>query len=110
MLYIFGGLPGIGKSTLARYLASELKTVYLRIDTIEQAIRDSGGHIIGPEGYVIGYRLAEDNLKLGLSVVAETVNPLRITRDAWRSVAIQIGIPFVEINGENLIQLRQFYN
>lgn len=40
MLIIFSGLPGCGKSTIARALAKRLGAVYLRIDTIEQAIRD----------------------------------------------------------------------
>ncbi len=97
MLYIFGGLPGAGKSTLASHLARTLKAVHLRVDTIEQAIREGGGQVNGPEGYIIAYRLATDNLKLGLSVVADTVNPLQITRRAWREVATQIGAPFVEI-------------
>ena len=39
MLIIFSGLPGSGKSTIARALARRLRAVYLRIDTIEQAIR-----------------------------------------------------------------------
>ena len=87
MLYIFGGLPGSGKSTLSHYLALAQRAVYLRIDTIEQAIRDGGGRIHGPEGYMVAYALAADNLRLGLSVVADSVNPLAITRAAWRSVA-----------------------
>lgn len=41
MLIIFSGLPGSGKSTIARALAQRLGAVYLRIDTIEQAIRDA---------------------------------------------------------------------
>lgn len=97
MLYIFGGLPATGKSTLASQLARTLKAVHLRVDTIEQAIREGGGHVNGPEGYIIAYRVAADNLKLGLSVVADTVNPLQITRRAWREVATQISAPFVEI-------------
>jgi predicted kinase len=97
MLYIFSGLPGTGKSTLARLLATELKAVHLRVDTIEQAIREGGRQLSGPEGYIIAYRIAEDNLRLGLSVVADTVNPIQITRRAWRAVAAQIGVPFVEI-------------
>jgi predicted kinase len=97
MLYIFSGLPGTGKSTLARLLASELKAVHLRVDTIEQAIREGGGQVSGPEGYIVAYHIAEDNLRLGLSVIADTVNPIQITRQAWRAVATQIGVPFVEI-------------
>ena len=97
MLYIFGGLPGTGKSTLSRHLACELKAVLLRVDTIEQAIREGGGHVSGPEGYLVAYHLAEDNLRLGLTVVADTVNPIQITRHAWREVATQMGVRFVEI-------------
>jgi predicted kinase len=41
VLIAFGGLPGTGKTTLARTVASRYASVYLRIDTIEQAIQDS---------------------------------------------------------------------
>ncbi len=97
MLYIFGGLPGSGKTTLARHLVRVTRAVHLRIDTIEQALRESGGMVNGPEGYVVAYRVAGDNLALGLSVVADSVNPLEITRAAWRKVAEDAGVPCVEI-------------
>jgi predicted kinase len=97
MLYIFSGLPGTGKSALSRHLARERRAVHLRIDTIEQALREVGGLVSGPEGYVVAYRIAEDNLRLGLAVVADSVNPLRVTRAAWREVASRAGVPFVEI-------------
>jgi predicted kinase len=97
MLYIFSGLPGTGKSTLARQLAEERQAVYLRIDTIEQALRDVDVWDNGPAGYVAAYGLAADNLRLGLAVVADSVNPLAVTRRAWRQVAEQAGVPFVEI-------------
>jgi len=42
MLIIFGGLPGTGKTTIARELSSQLGAMYVRVDSIEQAIRDSG--------------------------------------------------------------------
>ena len=42
MLIVFGGLPGAGKTAIAQELACELGAVYLRIDSIEQAIRASG--------------------------------------------------------------------
>lgn len=97
MLYILGGLPGTGKSTLSQYLAGDRQWVHLRIDTIEQVLRQSGSLITGVEGYAIAYRLAEDNLRLGLSVVADSVNPLQITRAAWCEVAQRAGVPFIEI-------------
>ena len=97
MLFIFGGLPGTGKTELSTYLAQKVSAVHLRIDTIEQALRDGGLTIAGPEGYIIAYRIAADNLRLGLPVVADSVNPLDITRQAWREVAAQVGAPFREI-------------
>jgi hypothetical protein len=42
MLIVFAGLPASGKSTIARSLPRELGAVWLRIDSIEQAIRESG--------------------------------------------------------------------
>ncbi len=96
-LYIFGGLPGTGKSTLARRLAARVRGVHLRIDSIEHAIREAGGAVSGGEGYAVGYRVAGDNLRLGLSVVADSVNPWPLTRSAWRRVALDAGAPFVEI-------------
>jgi predicted kinase len=88
-LIVIAGLPGTGKSTIAVPLARELRASYLRIDTIEQALVDSG-ELVGPPrtaGYIAGYALARDQLGVGFTVVVECVNPLKVTRDAWKSVA-----------------------
>lgn len=60
MLIIFSGLPGSGKSTIAQALAKQLNALYLRIDTIEQAIRkaDEDNYEMGPAGYFVAYSLA----------------------------------------------------
>ncbi|WP_064712640.1 AAA family ATPase [Rhizobium bangladeshense] len=99
MLIIFGGLPGSGKTTIAGALARRLKAVYVRVNTIEQAIRTSGDHArdVGPAGYVAAYGVAEDNLALGRSVIADSVNPLKITRDAWLAVAERSQVSAVEV-------------
>ena len=101
MLLIFGGLPGTGKSSIARAAAEKLGAVYLRMDSLEQALVDSGlvkeQWDLGPAGYYSGYALAGDNLRLGSTVIADSVNPLQITRDAWRQTALDAGRPYLEI-------------
>jgi predicted kinase len=99
MLIVFGGLPGVGKTTIARELARQLDAVYLRIDTMEQAIRDCGLEVkqLNDTGYRVGYAVAEDNLLLGRTVIADCVNPLQLTRDAWVGVATRTGVGAVEV-------------
>ena len=99
MLIVFGGLPGTGKTTLARMIARERSATYLRIDTIEQALRapEMRAVEVGPGGYLVAYALAEENLRLGRTVVADSVNPLAVTRDRWRAVAEMAALPIVEI-------------
>lgn len=98
MLFIFSGLPGVGKSTVAREVAKRLKAVYVRADTIEQAMRDCmPDYEVTIEGYEIAYAVATENLTLGLRVVADSVNPLNITRDAWRNTAISQAKEFMDI-------------
>ena len=99
MLIVFGGLPGTGKTTLARAVVRERQAVYLRIDTLEQALRTSGRLTddLGPAGYMAAYALAEENLRFGRLVIAECVNPLTTTRQAWRQAAAAAGAVIVEI-------------
>lgn len=97
VLYIFSGLPGTGKSTLAAALAQGLHAAYVRVDVVEQAMRDAGVWIDGPAGYVVCYEMTKQNLRLGLDVVADSVNPLHETRQAWRDVAQSLAVLFVEI-------------
>jgi predicted kinase len=96
MLIVVSGLPGTGKTTIARKLAIELAAVYLRIDSIEQSMRAAGWPVEG-EGYRVAYAVAEDNLRLGRIVVADCVNPWPLTRSEWRAVADRTGVPALDV-------------
>ena len=96
-LYIFAGLPGSGKTTLSQSLCQSIFAVYLRIDTIEQALRDLYSINVQSEGYQLAYRLAADNLGLGKDVIADSCNPIEFTRQDWQTVALQSGANFINI-------------
>ena len=99
MLIVFGGLPGTGKTTISRALASRQAATYLRIDAIEQAIRAAGvlAGDVGPAGYGVANVLAEANLISGRTVVADCVNPVAESRMAWRGVAARASVRLVEV-------------
>ena len=45
-LIVLGGLPGVGKTSLARKLAQQPDMVLLRIDSIEHALRHAGSSVV----------------------------------------------------------------
>lgn len=96
MLVVVSGLPGVGKTTIARQLARAAGATYLRIDSIEQSMRNAGWQVAG-EGYSVAGAVAEDNLRLGRTVVADCVNPWSVTRREWRSVAQRAGVRAVDV-------------
>jgi predicted kinase len=96
LLIVFGGLPGTGKTTLARELARRLAATHLRIDTIEQCLKVAG-LAVGPAGYGIANAIAADNLRLDRTVIADCVNPVLASRRGWRETAMRCGARLVEI-------------
>jgi len=96
MLIILSGLPGVGKTTIARELAGTIPAVHVRVDSIEQALRNAGWQVAG-EGYSVAYAVADDNLRLGLIVIADSVNPWPLTRSEWRSVGDQAGVGTLDV-------------
>lgn len=96
MLIVLSGLPGVGKTAIARKVAAALGAMHLRIDSIEQALRNAGVRVEA-EGYAVAHAVAEDNLHLGRRVIADCVNPWPTTRSDWRSVAERAGVRAIEV-------------
>ena len=97
VLVALAGLPGTGKTTLAQALARRLPAVHVRIDTLEAAIAASSLGEAAEAGYLAGYAVAGDNLALGLNVIADSVNALEITRQAWRDTAAATQARLLEV-------------
>lgn len=96
MLIVFSGLPGSGKTTIAQALACQLEAVYLRIDVIEQTLREAGV-TVGANGYQVANALALSNVRLGRTVIADCVNPVKESRDAWKAVAVTADVALINI-------------
>ena len=101
-LCVVGGLPAVGKTAVCREilrLRAEARPqsrppTWLRIDTIEQALRDSGEMLPGMPGgagYYVAAAVARDVLASGGEVLVECVNPLPVTRRLWARTAAGAG-------------------
>lgn len=89
-LIIISGLPGSGKSTIAKALAVKLTLPILSVDPIESAVVKSGvkrSFKTGLAAYLVAEALAAEQLKLGLSVIIDSVSPVREAREMWRSLS-----------------------
>ncbi len=103
-LVSLSGLPGVGKTTIARAVSAAIGGIHLRLDTIEAALTTSG--VIdaagGWEAFPgVGYHVAQavtvDHLAAGHDVVADSVNPIPVTRDSWAECAHRAGARLVDV-------------
>ncbi|MGG7565806.1 AAA family ATPase [Rhodovulum sp. DZ06] len=99
VLVILSGRSGVGKSAAARALAARTGAFWLRIDSIEDALRSCSLKLtrIEDAGYAAAMAAARDNLSLGRIVIADMVNPWELTRDAWRGVAAEAGARALDV-------------
>ena len=72
-LVIFSGLPGTGKSTLADQLASKHHWPLLRIDDVAGKVPEDADFRFWDEKILVLLNIAEEQLKLGISVIADSV-------------------------------------
>lgn len=107
-LTVVGGLPAVGKTTVCREVLRLQATsqspgrlpTWLRIDSIEQALRDSGEMLPGMPGgagYYAAAAVARDVLASGGDVLVECVNPLPLTRRLWEETASALGCRFLAV-------------
>ena len=89
---VISGLPGVGKTTLANFLASELSLPVIRVDTIERYLGRKSS-----DGYSIAQAMAAENLQNGTSIIADCVNPVSDSRQGWRRVAQITGAAILEV-------------
>lgn len=117
-LIVFAGLPGTGKSSLARSVARERRAAYLDKDTIKDAVIaladrmkvPSGQQLAGPLSYELLVVLARDNLTLGLPVVLDSPASYQLYRDQVKQLAkgLRADLRLIECicTDENLLRQR----
>jgi len=88
-LMLVSGLPGSGKSTVADGLSRSLLIPVFSIDPIEAAMWRNGiaRDQTGIAAYEVAAALADEQLRLGHSVIVDAVNPIEAPRQGWRNLA-----------------------
>jgi predicted kinase len=83
VLAVFAGLPGVGKSTLAARVATELPAAVLAVDAADCSLRR----------YETVAALAETRLRAGHHVIIDAVNPVAAARRIWADLAERLDVP-----------------
>lgn len=95
VLAVFAGLPGVGKSTLAAQVAAALPAAVLAVDTVDFSLRryQVTEQRPGFAAYGVVAALAEEQLRIGHSVIIDAVNPVRAARQLWVELSERLSVP-----------------
>ena len=96
MLIVVGGLPGVGKTTVAREVARQLPAAHLRIDTFEVALVRLGllpAGDVSAQGYELALAAADTCLRAGTDVVVDAVFDVAAARRPFRELGAGLGVP-----------------
>ncbi|MEV4350227.1 ATP-binding protein [Actinoplanes sp. NPDC049596] len=95
VLAVFAGLPGVGKSTLAARVATELPACVLAVDTVDFTLQryEVSEPRPGYAAYGVVAALAEVQLANGQHVIIDAVNPVKAARQLWVDLAERLGVP-----------------
>jgi len=95
VLAVFAGLPGVGKSTLARQVGAALPAAVLAVDTVDFKLReyDVTEPRPGFAAYGVVAALAEVQLDMGHNVIIDAVNPVKAARQLWVDLAERLKVP-----------------
>lgn len=100
VLVVLAGLPGSGKSRVARAVARHLPAALVVVDVLEDALLRAGVAADQPTGlaaYVAAEAVAQDALDAGVPVVLDAVNAVAPAREQWRGLAARCGVPRVVV-------------
>ena len=101
-LIAMAGLPGVGKTTVARGLAARLPAVLVNVDEVESALLRAEferSFATGLAAYLVAEQVARANLDLGQHVIVDAANYVTYARQMWTALAVQYRVPllFVEM-------------
>src|SRR4051812_47335232 len=103
LLISLSGVPGAGKTTIARQLAQDSGAIHIEVDLIEAAIRRNVpiDALEESDRYRAAYGVAkvmvESLLRSGATVIVDAVNGIAAIRDLWVSAATAAAAQIIEV-------------
>lgn len=95
MLILIMGLPGTGKTTVARALAGKMKAVHLNSDIVRRELGKRGAYRPADKDVVYRelYRRTETGLQGGRDVIVDSTFFKKSIRDPYFRLAERYGVP-----------------